>query len=173
MRMRDFAPSFEYLSSIFEIKNGRLYNKTQRNSRVKVGELAGSYSNKYALVTIHGIPWQVSRILFYMTHGYMPIHVDHIDGNKQNNHIDNLRAATAKQNQANIGLNKLNTSGVKGVSWASKYNKWYACIRFNGKNKNLGYFDNINDAKEFVELAREMMHGTFANHGHKENVSCL
>ena len=173
MRMRNFAPSLEYLHSVFEIKDGCLYNKVQRNSRVKVGELSGSYSGKYALVTLHGISWQVSRILFYMTHGYMPIHVDHIDGDTQNNHIDNLRGATAKQNQANQGINKANTSGVKGVSWASRYNKWYACIRYNGKNKNLGYFDSIDDAKEFIKLAREMVHGAFANHGYKENVSCL
>lgn len=170
---RPFAPSIEYLHSVFEIKDGRLYNKVQRNSRVKIGKLSGSYSGRYALVTLQGIPWQVSRVLFYMVHGYMPIHVDHIDGDTKNNHIDNLRAATPRQNQANQKMTKANTSGVKGVSWASNYKKWYACIRYNGKNKNLGYFDSIDDAKEFIELAREMVHGAFANHGYKENVSCL
>jgi hypothetical protein len=171
--MRTFAPSLEYLHSVFEIKDGCLYNKVQRNSRVKIGELSGSYNNKYATVTLHGIPWQVSRILFYMVHGYMPIHVDHIDGNPHNNHIDNLRGATARQNQANHKMSKANTSDVKGVSWASAQQKWYACIRHNGKNKNLGYFEDLDDAKELIELTREMVHGEFANHGYKENVSCL
>jgi hypothetical protein len=169
---REYAPSLEYLHSILEIKDGRLYNKVQRNSRVKVGELTGSYSGRYAMVTLDGIPWQVSRILFYMTHGYMPEFVDHIDGNKKNNHIDNLRAASASQNQANHSLKKTNISGVKGVSWSKKFNKWYACIRYKSKNKNLGYFHNLNDAKEFIELAREMLHGEFTNHGYKENLSC-
>jgi hypothetical protein len=162
---RDFFPDYDYLHSVFEIKDGRLYNKVQRNSRVKVGELAGSNSGAYRLVFLNAIPWQVHRILFYMAHKFNPVTVDHIDGDKKNNHIDNLRAATVSQNCANKRLTKANKSGVKGVSWSKKHNKWYACIRKNRINKNLGYFDNLNDAKEFIGLARDMLHQEFANHG--------
>jgi hypothetical protein len=100
-----------------------------------------------------------------MVHKLNPVTVDHIDGDKQNNHIDNLRAATPSQNGANQFLTKANKSGVKGVSWAKKSNKWNACIRVNGKNKNLGYFVDLEDAKDFVVLAREMTYQEFANHG--------
>jgi hypothetical protein len=162
---RAFFPDYDYLHSVFEIKDGLLYNKVQRNSRVKVGELAGSNSGAYRLVFLNAIPWQVHRILFYMVHKFNPVTVDHIDGDKQNNHIDNLRAATPSQNGANQFLTKANKSGVKGVSWAKKSNKWNACIRVNGKNKNLGYFVDLEDAKDFVVLAREMTYQEFANHG--------
>jgi len=162
---RDFFPDYDYLHSVFEIKDGRLYNKVQRNSRVKVGELTGSNNGAYSLVFLNGIPWQVHRILFYMTHKHLPETVDHIDGNKKNNHIENLRAATSRQNCFNKTLTKANRSGVKGVSWAKKSNKWNACIRINGKSKNLGYFVDLEDAKDFVELARDMLHQEFANHG--------
>ena len=162
---RNFFPDYDYLHSVFDIIDGRLYNKVQRSSRVKIGEPTGSNSGAYSLVFLHGIPWQVHRILFYMVHKRLPETVDHIDGDKKNNHIDNLRAATASQNCANKRLTKANKSGVKGVSWSQKHNKWYACIRKNKINKNLGYFDDLNDAKEFVELAREMLHQEFANHG--------
>ena len=162
---RDFFPDYDYLHSVFEIKDGRLYNKVQRNSRVKVGELTGSNSGAYSLVFLNGIPWQVHRILFYMTHKHLPETVDHIDGNKKNNHIENLRAATSRQNCFNKTLTKANRSGVKGVSWAKKSNKWNACIRVNGKSKNLGYFVDLEDAKDFVGLARDMLHQEFANHG--------
>lgn len=164
-------PDINYLRSIFDIKDGRLCNKVQRNSHTKIGELAGSYSSTYGLVGINKSNWQISRILFYMVHGYMPFYVDHIDGNKHNDHIDNLREATPAQNQANKGLSKANKSGVKGVSWSKKHSKWCAFIRYDKKQKNLGSFTNLEDAKEFTELAREMVHGKFANHGYKENIS--
>ena len=162
---RAFFPDYDYLHSVFEIKDRLLYNKVQRSSRVKVGELAGSNSGAYRLVFLNAIPWQVHRVLFFMVHKFSPITVDHIDGNKQNNHIDNLRAATPTQNCFNKTLTKANKSGVKGVSWAKKSNKWNACIRINGKNKNLGYFADLEDAKDFVKLARDMSHQEFANHG--------
>ena len=162
---RDFFPDYDYLHFVFEIKNGLLYNKVQRNSRVKIGELAGSNSGAYRLVFLNAIPWQVHRILFYMVHKFNPVTVDHIDGDKQNNHIDNLRAANISQNCANKRLTKANKSGVKGVSWAKKSNKWNACIRINGKTKNLGYFIDLEDAKDFVGLARDILHQEFANHG--------
>ena len=173
MEQRNYFPSFELLHELFEYRDGKLYNKIARNSRTKIGNVSGSYSSRYALVTINGVPWQISRVIFMMHHNYLPKYVDHINGNKHDNRIENLRAATPHQNQCNHPLQSKNKSGVKGVSWIKKYQKWYACIRVNGKTKNLGMFDNLELAKEFIELARETLHGNFANHGSfKENISC-
>ena len=158
-------PSLDYLNSILEFKDGLLYNKVTRNSRAVKGELAGATSGKYQLICLHGKPFLVHRIAYYMVHGDCPDFIDHIDNNGHNNHIDNLRPATRSENQLNRKLAKSNTSGVKGVSWASRYGKWYACLNVNGINKNLGYFESLDMAKEFIELAREMAHGKYTNHG--------
>jgi len=165
MARRDNFPSFKLLHELFEYRDGKLYNKTARNSRTKIGGIAGCCSSKYSMVTINAIPWQLSRIIFMMHHNYVPEYVDHINGNKKDDRIENLRAATPHQNQCNHPLQSKNKSGVKGVSWVKKYQKWYACIRVNGKTKNLGLFSKLESAKEFVEFARENFHGSFANHG--------
>jgi hypothetical protein len=166
------APSLEYLNSVFEYKDGDLYNKASRNSRALAGALAGSRTSLYASVCIEGQVYGIHRIIFLMHHGYMPDAIDHINGDKMDNRIENLRPATNSQNQHNQAVRASNKSGVKGVSWVQKYSKWYACIRINGKNKNLGMFDKLESAKEFIELVREMHHGNFTNHGtFKENIS--
>ena len=72
--------------------------------------------------------------------------VDHIDNNKHNNNLINLRFATPSQNQHNKSIGKNNTSGTKGVSWNNKSNKWTAQIKINGKQIHLGYFLNKDDA---------------------------
>jgi hypothetical protein len=165
-------PSLDYLNSILEFKDGLLYNKITRNSRAVKGSLAGSISGKYRLICLHRKAYLVHRVAYYMANNFSPDFVDHIDGNSHNNHINNLRPATKVQNQWNQGLNKANTSGVKGLSWAKNCNKWFACIRYNGKNRNLGYFESKELGAEFLELARELLHGNYANHGYKENLPC-
>lgn len=165
-------PSLEYLHSILEFQDGVLHNKITRNSRAVKGTLAGAVSGKYRFITIKSSSYSVHRISYYMHHGECPSYIDHIDNNPFNNHILNLRPATPAQNQWNHGLSKSNTSGVKGLSWAKKYNKWLACIRYNGKNKNLGYFETKELGAEFLHLARELLHGNYANHGFKENIPC-
>ena len=74
--------------------------------------------------------------------------VDHIDNNKKNNHVLNLRWCTSTENSQNRSMNNRNTSGVKGVTWDKRSQKWYAQIMINGKQKGLGYFVNIEDAKK-------------------------
>jgi len=165
-------PSMDYLNSILEFKDGILYNKITRNSRAVKGQLAGSVSGKYRLICLHGKPFLVHRVAYYMVHGTCPDFIDHINGDRFDNRIENLRPATPRQNSCNIGLNSKNTSGVKGLSWAKKPQKWLACIRYNGKNKNLGYFESKELGAEFLELARELLHGDYANHGYKENLPC-
>jgi hypothetical protein len=72
--------------------------------------------------------------------------VDHIDNNRSNNHITNIRWATGKENNQNKSLSSKNTSGVKGVYWNKNTNKWKAQIEINGKRINLGSFMNKDDA---------------------------
>lgn len=92
--------------------------------------------------------------------------VDHVNLNKIDNRRQNLRAATRSHNMANTLKTKANTSGLKGVSWASHANKFRARIRIHGKsNKHLGYFESAQDAHEMYCLAADMIHGEYANHG--------
>ena len=73
--------------------------------------------------------------------------VDHKNNDKTNNHINNLRFATANENQHNRKLSSNNTSNVKGVRFNKKAKKWHARIRIDGILIHIGYFTNLDDAK--------------------------
>lgn len=88
--------------------------------------------------------------------------IDHIDGNPHNNKFANLRIATSRQNQCNQKIRRDNTSGLKGVSWDSKRNKWQAGIQIDGKRIALGRFSTKEEAyAAYCEAARRL-HGEFA-----------
>jgi hypothetical protein len=89
--------------------------------------------------------------------------VDHIK-NKNDNRIENLREADQNQQQHNKGLTKSNTSGVKGVSWNKRNEKWEAQLKFEGKKLHVGYFIDIKEAETAIKKLREQLHGEFANH---------
>ena len=88
--------------------------------------------------------------------------VDHIDGNKQNNRIENLRETNQSLNTANSVLSKANTSGYKGVVWRKDTKKWMAQIVKDRKRYGLGSFDNIEDAANAYKVAAEKFFGEFA-----------
>ena len=89
--------------------------------------------------------------------------VDHIDNNRTNNHITNLRWATNKENNQNASLSGKNKSGVKGVSFHLKTQKWAANITINGKQICLGYFINKDEAVNIrVQRAKDEF-GEFIN----------
>jgi len=74
--------------------------------------------------------------------------VDHIDCNKQNNNISNLRWATNQENGRNTNLSNKNTSNVKGVHFNKQKNKWQALIRIDGILIHLGYYNTLEEAKQ-------------------------
>lgn len=90
------------------------------------------------------------------------VQVDHINGNRADNRRSNLRFATASQNQWNRGLQKNNKSGFKGVAIHLATGKWQAVIRYKGKAKALGLFDNPEDAHEAYCVEANRLHGEFA-----------
>lgn len=99
------------------------------------------------------------REILAATHGVL---VDHKDGNGLNNHRYNLRLATTAQNQHNRGKPRNNTSGYKGVVWNKLYEKWQAQIGIGGRQKNLGYFVNLEDAARAYNVAALEHFGEFA-----------
>lgn len=164
---------------LFEYRNGALYWKERPRSDFKtdltwkqwnpkhVGKKAGCWSGHHVTVAVNKVHYPLARIIFLWHHGHLPEIVDHADCNPMNNCISNLRAATKAENQRNAGMYAHNTSGSKGVVWSKACKKWMARIKVFGKSKHLGVFESKELATDFVQLAREMLHGEFANHGLK------
>jgi hypothetical protein len=101
----------------------------------------------YILIRIDGQLHFAHRLAFLYVHGYFPENqIDHIDRNRSNNKIKNLREISQQCNSRNTGNPIDNTSGVKGVCWYEKYNKWMVRICANGKRRHLGYYKNFDDA---------------------------
>ena len=117
---------------------------------VEVGQEAGSkHSKGYIIIAFKNREYYAHRLGYYMYHGIDPLEklVDHIDGDKINNKINNLRLATKSQNNMNRSiLGSNNNSGYTGVGWNKKDKKWSARITIDGVRKFLGYFINIEDA---------------------------
>lgn len=150
---------------LFNYRDGKLYWKIKTARRIKIGDEAGSKNNcGYKMVGFGGKLWCVHRIIFCMHHGYFPNVIDHINGNPLDNRIENLRSVTFSQNVCNAKIKSDNTSGVKGIFWRKRDKKWEARIQMDGKRKHLGTFECLEKAKEFLMLAREMVHGEYARH---------
>lgn len=88
--------------------------------------------------------------------------VDHRNGDGLDNQRSNLRLATYAQNGFNRGPGKNNSSGVKGVSWHKRADKWTATINLNGKQLYLGLFDELEDAAQAYRCAAVELQGEFA-----------
>ena len=100
----------------------------------------------------------VHRVIYKLNNPDWDIHdisssnqIDHIDNDKSNNNIENLRIVNNSENQQN----KLST---KGYYWNKKKNKYKAQIQVNKKNRHIGYYDTEEEAREAYLNAKEKYH---------------
>jgi hypothetical protein len=142
----------------------------ETRGKVKAGSAAGSMGSAgYRRVKINGAEWKEHRLIFAYYHGRWPKgQIDHIDGDKANNAIENLREVSASDNQKNKTMHRNNTSGHMGVVWRRNRSKWVAEIMVERKRLFLGYFGTFSEAvaarrKAEVDCGFHPNHGKLAN----------
>jgi hypothetical protein len=153
----------DILHELFEYRDGVLFRKLKTSNNAKINEPLNTVGkNGYVTITVQNKRQLAHRIIFLMFNGYLPEFIDHIDGNRANNKIENLREATMLQNSYNSKIRKNNTSGVKNVR--IRYGKYFAYFNERGKQKTIGHFLTIQEAENAVKLYRAENHGEFARH---------
>lgn len=155
----------EFLHTVFEYKNGNLYRKISAG-RSKKGDIAGSkHPNGYCKIAIKNKTYLIHRVIFLMVKGYCPEFIDHINNNRSDNRIENLRSCSREENHKNQKIPKTNSSGIKNVYWDKRTNKWCVALRINkNQKKYIGLYESKDLAKISAINARNKYHGKFANH---------
>jgi hypothetical protein len=123
------------------------------------------YIRGYLHGIINGQRYRAHRVAFALYHGREPVgEIDHIDGVGTNNAQVNLREVSSAENKRNLAISRRNSSGAIGVSYSSSKGLWRAYVGLDGRQKHIGYFENIEDAKAARKVAQENL-GFHANHG--------
>ena len=140
----------EYLRSVlhYEPETGIFTWKVSQARRIRVGDVAGSVrADGYLAVKVRGQIYKAHRLAWLYGLGEWPkLDIDHINRNRSDNRIANLREVTHKQNLQNAGKYSHNTSGHTGVYWYKQTAKWQAQIAHHQKKIHLGFFNTIEEA---------------------------
>lgn len=154
----------EYLKSILNYDSGTgifTWLITPTNN-VPAGSIAGYPVYGYIIIGINKKLYRAHRLAWLYMYGCFPEGIlDHINRDRQDNKIDNLRIASKQQNAYNSKLNKKNTSGFRGVSWHKASNKWRATASIQGKSYNLGVYITAKEASAVYEEFVKNKHGEF------------
>ena len=142
-------------------------NRYQRNhwNGCHAGKPAGGKTTDgYMQIQINKRQYKLHRVIWLYIYGYWPDQIDHINGNKSDNRLCNLRNVSQHENRKNMKLDKRNTSGFSGVSWIESKKQWHVKI---GK-RAVGFFSEKADAIRARKKA-EVEHGYHANHGRADS----
>ena len=150
----------------YDLETGIMTWKKKPSSRVNVGDQAGS-PDGHGYIRIKLLNWQYRfhRVAWAMVTGSFPAgEIDHINGLRVDNRWANLREVSSQENKKNLARSPKNTSGVTGVKWRPRPNKWESVLGINGKTKFLGQFETFDDAVA-ARRAAEARYGYHPNHG--------
>lgn len=128
-------------------------------------EVGGIGKDGYSKLKLNGSMYRTHRVIWALVHGVQPTgEIDHINGNRLDNRLANLRVVDGQTNHMNVKHNRRNTSGVQGVHWGQRESKWIASIHEKGKKLRLlatrDFFEAI-----CIRKSAEITYGYHVNHG--------
>ncbi len=148
-----------------ELKATFIYNEqtgefTRKMAHGRLKQTGAINGIGYKVIGFKSKSWFAHRLAWLYVYGYLPdCDIDHIDENKANNAINNLRLATRSQNMQNVkSPNRNNAQGIRGVYFFKPAGLYMAKIMIDGKTKHLGYFKTIEEAKIARETAKKCYH---------------
>lgn len=148
---------------IIDIESGEIKMRFTRGGIAR-GSICGFIDKKgYRRIKIRGTAYYAHRIIWKKATGEDPNEIDHKNGIKDDNRIENLRSVTRKEQVLNS--KKINTNtGYKGITYRPERQKQFcAKVSRDGKTAWKSFY-SLKEAKEFVTKTRNIMHGEFANH---------
>lgn len=157
-----------------ELKNRLHYDQTtgiftwiKSKRTTLIGTVAGGMSRPdgYIRISIKYKPYFAHKLAWLYVNGVWPSEqLDHINHDKTDNRIDNLREVSHRENHLNQPLSKNSTTGLHGVSFHKRANKYEARIKVGGKSLYLGSFKTANEAYAARKNA-DSKYGFHPNHG--------
>ena len=135
------------------------------NTRYANKPAGGFDGHKYVQVRVNGKKELAHRVAWFLSYGEWPAeHIDHVNGNRSDNRLSNLRVVSCAENAKNRSLTTQNSSGVVGVAWNNAKSVWQSQITVGGKQIHLGSFADFQSAVVARRNAEEE-YGFHPNHG--------
>jgi hypothetical protein len=148
--MEKYLPSYEEIDRTFDYnpETGIFTRKIATARCTKIGDIAGHINSQgYVIIKYLGEAYKAHRLAWLLTYKKWPLEdIDHIDGNKSNNSMSNLREVSRSINSLNTRSTSSNKSGYRGVSLHN--GKWRARIMINGKQTIIGTYDTPEEASQ-------------------------
>lgn len=145
MTHEDLLSMFDYHS------DGYFISKTRRN-KLKSGSIVSGWLEKggYRRLYVMRKTYLLHRLIYFYHNGYLPGYpnkeLDHIDGDKRNNRIENLRVCNKNENLQNRNKNYNSSSKYKGVSYITRKDRWLSSVEVNKKSYYIGTFKTQEEA---------------------------
>lgn len=154
-------------NDVFDYKDGKLYWAIKPSVAVAIGDEAGHINESgYSRFRYKSKNYLAHRVIWEMHNGDIPdeMEINHINHDKIDNRINNLRCVEKLCNMWNLPKSARNKSGVVGVRFNERRGFWEADIRVKGKLHHLGFFATISEAIKAREQA-VIYFGFHENHG--------
>lgn len=154
--------AYKKLPSVDELKNAFAYDadtgiitwKVSRGGKAIKGARAGGLKGDgYRRIDCGGATYFEHRVVWALYYGdYPTLDIDHINGDRTDNRIANLRLVTMRQNQQNLKWHR--KGRLVGASYNKEMKKWKSQISINGETKHIGYYPSEQSAHEaYVRVA--------------------
>lgn len=155
----------EFLAYLRQVLNydpetGKLTWLVRVAPRVRIGDEAGNVTTRgYKKVSVRYRPYQAHRLAWLLTFGRWPNdQIDHINGDRADNRLCNLRECNHSENQQNRKTAKNSTSGLTGVTWHKDQKRWRTQIGVGRRKYHIGHFDSKEEAYAAYLRAKADLH---------------